>query len=121
MSETKFNVNGKDYDVPTDLTLGEMCDAERFFGVEFGNNETSGVRMAAALLWIAVARVDKTVTVEDIRALDPEVFMSLAREDDALPPESGADDSASPETSGVGSSPAGDDQDSTHELTGAPS
>lgn len=120
MAETKFNVNGRDYDVPTDLTLGEMCDAERFFGVEFGNNETSGVRMAAALLWVAVSRVDKTVTVADIRALDPEVFTSLGG-GDALPPASGAAESASPETSGDASSSAGDVPAETHGATGTPS
>jgi hypothetical protein len=83
-----FVVNGQIYEFPESLTMGEMCDAELHFGVEFGNNRTSGIRMIAAMLWIAVSRVDPTVTVEDIRALPPEVFESFSNlEDDAGPPD----------------------------------
>jgi hypothetical protein len=89
MTEEKkpsFVVNGQEYEVPTDLTLGEMCDAERYFGVEFGTDgNSSNVRMAAALLWVAVKRQNDTVTIDDIRALPPEVFKT-AGEDDASPP-----------------------------------
>lgn len=79
-----FSVNGKEYNLPTSLTVGEMCDAEGYFGVEFGT-EKQGLRMASALMWIAVRRVDPTVTVEDIRALPAEVFASVV-DADASPP-----------------------------------
>jgi hypothetical protein len=74
MAEGMFLVNGKEYPVVSDLTMGEMCDAEQLFGVEFGNPDRSGVRMMAALLWVSIHRVDDSVTVEDIRALPPETF-----------------------------------------------
>jgi hypothetical protein len=102
-----FRVNGKDYPVPTTFTVGEMCDAERYFGVEFGNEAVgSSMRMAAAMLWIAVRRDDPTVTVDDIRNLPPDVFSALGEE--SRPPET-------PEpTANNGSS--GDDSDSVSDL-----
>ena len=120
--ETKptFTVNGTEYELPTDLDLGEMCDAERFFGVEFGNQATSGIRMAAALLWIAIKRVDATVTVEDVRALPPEVFASMTTETDARPPEPSEKPPASNEASGGDSSNGAADLDSLPEPTGHP-
>lgn len=119
--EAAFRVNGVDYEIPSDLTLGEMCDAEKFFGVEFGNNETSGVRMAAAMLWIAIARVDKTVTVADVRALPPDVFESFNAAGDDVPPPSAADASDSAAITGGDLNNGGDGQDGTLEVTGAPS
>jgi hypothetical protein len=83
-----FIVNGVTYVFPEALDMGEMCDAEESFGVEFGNNRTSGIRMVAAMMWIAIKRVDPTITVEDIRALPPEVFEGFTNvEDDAGPPD----------------------------------
>jgi hypothetical protein len=105
-----FVVNGKEYDVPEDLTLGEMCDAERYFGVEFGTTtaNTSTVRMAAALLWVAVKRQDDTVTIDDIRALPPDVFK--VAEGDAGPPAlSVVEPNDSNATSGNGSNGGGGD------------
>jgi hypothetical protein len=81
-----FRVNGKDYPVPTTFTVGEMCDAERYFGVEFGEAATTSMRMAAAMLWIAIRREDPTVTVDDIRNLPPDVFSALG-EEGPRPPE----------------------------------
>jgi hypothetical protein len=122
--ETKpaFVVNGKTYPVPDDLTLGEMCDAERFFGVEFGAaQDRSSVRLAAALLWIAVRRHDNSVTVDDIRALPPDVF-TAATADDAGPPAPTTDaPSGSNETSGDDSRNGGGDPAAIPEPTGAPS
>jgi len=80
-----FKVHGKEYNLPTDLTTGEMCDAETEFGVEFGNTQSSGVRMAAAMIWLAIRRVDPKVTVEDIRSLPIDVFESFMGEDDPAP------------------------------------
>ena len=125
MAEAKFIVNGKEYLFPTDLTLGEMCDAETYFNVEFGNNETSGMRMAAALLWIAIKRspdpLDASVTVEDIRALPPEVFTRFEKEQgDASPPDR-AGQTGSAETSGNASRPDGGDPADAQLATGQPS
>jgi hypothetical protein len=121
--ETKpaFIVNGKTYDVPEDVTLGEMCDAERYFGVEFGTaSGTSTVRMAAALLWIAVKRQDDTVTVDDIRALPPDVFN--VEERDVGPPDlPAAEPNGSSGTSGDASNDGGGDPARIPVATGRPS
>jgi hypothetical protein len=122
MAKPKFVVNGKEYPVPEDLTLGEMCDAERFFGVEFGNNASSGFRMASSLLWIAIQREDPTVTVEDVRALPPEVFAAFA-EEESRPPKIGAGASEKPASgprSGAGSSNGGVDPADVLQATGQP-
>ena len=97
--------------------MGEMCDAEENFGVEFGNDRTSGVRMVAAMLWIAISRVDPTITVEDIRALPPEVFETFAgMEDDAGPPD--VKQNSTNGAFGSGSSTTGDDPDETPVVIG---
>jgi hypothetical protein len=115
-----FRVNGKDYEIPTSFNIGEMCDAERYFGVEFGSEDaTPGIRMAAAMLWIAIRRVDSTVSVDDIRSLPPSVFESLNGAGAARPPQNSADASssngASGEPSGLDTPPAPD-----RRLTGVP-
>jgi hypothetical protein len=98
-----FRVNGRDYAMPTSFTIGEMCDAERFFGVEFGAEAAgSSIRMAAALLWIAVHREDPTITVENIRSLPPEVFTTVGG-DDARPPEPTLENDGNNGTSGENS------------------
>ncbi len=79
-----FKVNGKDYNLVNDPDVGEMCDMEREFGVEFGS-QRSGVRTAAALMWISIRRVDPSVDVEDIRRLPLSVFEGI-HEDVADPP-----------------------------------
>lgn len=122
MAKPMFVVNGQEYPMPDELTLGEMCDAERFFGVEFGNNASSGVRMATALLWIAIHREDSTVTVEDIRALPPEVFEAVGK-GDVLPPAESANASetnGSSERSGASSRNGGDNQAVSLEAIGPP-
>jgi hypothetical protein len=123
--ETKpaFVVNGTTYPVPDDLTLGEMCDAERFFGVEFGTVATgaSNVRLMTALLWIAVRRQDANVTIDDIRNLPPDVFTN-AMADGVGPPAPAADaSSGSSETSGADSRNGGGDPAAIPEPSGAPS
>ena len=119
--EPAFEVNGRRYPVPTNLTLGEMCDAEQFFGVEFGENATAGVRMAAAMVWIAVRRVDASVTVDDIRDLPPDVFESV-ESDDARPPDeaTAVATSSSGSTSGDGSVTTSDDRETIPAISGVP-
>jgi hypothetical protein len=94
-----IRVNNKEYAFPpSDLTLGEMCDAEQYFGVDFNAGSQSGMRMTAALLWIAIRRQDKTVTVDDVRDLDPQVFAELAG-DNGNPPTSEPSVSSEPPSS----------------------
>lgn len=96
---SSFKIDGREYEVPEEFTLGEMCDMEQHFGVRFG--EETGVRMVAAMLYVAIRRVDATVTIDDIRSLSPEVLGELSAEvapDD--PPEEALVSSA---TSGGGS------------------
>lgn len=113
-----FKVHGKEYSLPTDLTMGEMCDAEREFGVEFGKVQSSGVRMAAAMIWLAIRRVDDSITVEDIRRLPIDVFESIVRADDAGPPDETNNGTFT--TSGEGSSLSGDDLEENPVLIGDP-
>jgi hypothetical protein len=64
--------------------------------------------MAAALLWVAISRQDSSVTIDDIRALPPDVFKTT--EDDAGPPDlPAAEPNGSSETSGDASSNGGED------------
>jgi hypothetical protein len=122
MAETEtpmFRVNGKDYAIPTSFTIGEMCDAERFFGVEFGAEAAgSSIRMAAALLWIAVHREDPSITVENIRSLPPEVFTAVGGEDDARPPEPTLENAGSNGTSGASSDNASDPEAVLQQISG---
>jgi hypothetical protein len=84
----KITVNGREITFPPeDPTMGEMADAENYFGVEWINPERSGMRITAAFLFIALKRVDKTVTVDDVRALDPAILKQLAGGDDSPPEE----------------------------------
>jgi hypothetical protein len=86
--QTRLRVNGREILFPpADITLGEMADAENFFGVDFGNPDKSGVRLMIALLYTAIKRIDQTVTVQDVRDLDPGILEQLAEGDDAGPPD----------------------------------
>lgn len=116
MSEPSFTVNGKNYNLPTDLTMGEMCDAEQHFGVEFGKPDQSSVRMAAAMIYISIRREDPTVTPDDIRELPLDVLEKLGA--DVIPPAESRSESNG--HSGESLSLAGDDPDGNHEPTGSP-
>jgi hypothetical protein len=118
MAEAKFVVNGKEYPIATDLTLGEMCDAERYFGVEFGNNATSGVRMSAAVLYFSIRRVDDSVTVDDVRALPPDVFNAFGEAPESDP--QNEDVTEKNDGSGGSSPDGGDAQDNSQSPTGPP-
>lgn len=114
-----FRVNGREYPIPEDINLGEMCDAERYFGVEFGENASTGMRMAVALLWIAIKREDPSVSVDDVRELPMDVFSEVGDVDPpALP--SDAADAEKNGSSGGDSPPIGGAQDAAPSLTGAP-
>lgn len=117
-----FKVNGRVYQIPTDLSLGEMCDAEREFGVEFGNQQTSSVRMLAALLWLAIRRVDDSVSADDIRDMPADVFADLdgIGDEAASPPAGGAEPNETPDGSGASSSNGSADLDNVPAPIGHP-
>lgn len=114
-----FEVNGKRYSLATNLTMGEMCDAEQFFGVSFGDpNAGMSIRMAAALMFISIRRQDPSVLVEDIRDLPAEVFESWLAEGDVGPP--AEENSGASEHSGLASGNGGVSQGDLPENTGSP-
>lgn len=116
-------VNGRAYAYPPEgIVLGEMCDIERYFDVEFGNSKSSGIRMAAGMLYIAIRREDPSVTPEDVRALPPEVLSALAGfgDVDAGPPEPVADESDLSVSPGDSSRNGGAAPDEDPSLTGDP-
>jgi len=113
-----FEVNGRRYGIVQDLTLGDMADAERYFGADFSDvNAGSSMRMAAALIWLSIRREDPTVTVEDIRELPSDIFSSFIAKGDAVPPAVGPGDSS--DSSGSPSSNGGDHPDEIQPPTGS--
>lgn len=104
---------------PEELNMGEMADAENYFAVDWTNPERSGMRLAAALLYIAIRRVDPTVTVDDVRRLDPNILQQIAGGDVNPPPSSETADSNGRSTS---DSPASGDAPpaATPASTGSP-
>jgi hypothetical protein len=117
-----FVVNGKEYPVPEKFDLGEMCDAENFFGVNFEDPGASRMRLITATLYIAIRRVDPSVTIDDVRAIDPEdLFAALQVQADAVPPSpppSSDEPSSTSDTSGSGSANGGGDPDKLPLATG---
>ena len=91
--------------------MGEMADAENFFGVEWGQPERSGMRITAAFLWIALKRKDPTVTVDDIRNLDPAVLQQLETGGDTNPPTAATPGSSEPSEPTSSGSSAGSEPD----------
>jgi len=120
-----FVVNGKEYPVPEKFDLGEMCDAENLFGVNFEDPVASRMRMITATLYIAIRRVDPTVTVEDIRAIDPEeLFAAMKVQAESTPPSpppSSEEPTSTKSISGSGSANGGGDPDKLPLATGQPS
>ena len=113
-----FEVNGKRYSLAADLTMGEMCDAEQFFGVSFGDPDAKpSIRLAAALMFLSIRRQDPTVTVEDIRSLPADVFESFLAAGDAGPP--AEENSESNASSGEPSANGGESLGELRRVTGS--
>ena len=68
-----FVVQGVEYEDPEDVDLGEMCEAEQHFGVDF-NAPNKSARMLTATIYIAVKRKNPLVTPEDIKKLKSDDF-----------------------------------------------
>lgn len=78
----QLRVNGKLYELPKKLTLGQAADIEQASGVAFGS--VGGVHALISLLWISMRREDPNVTLADVQALDfDEIEIG---EDEASPP-----------------------------------
>ena len=115
----RIKVNGREIEFPPeDLTMGEMCDAEDHFGVMWDKPNRSGIRLTAAMLWIAIRRVDSSVTVDDVRKLDPAILRQLEGDDSPPAEEPGSSESS---VSGESSSSNGSESsDSDPSPTGGP-
>jgi hypothetical protein len=117
-----FVVDGVEYAVPEKFNLGEMCDAETFFGVDLsksGNN----ARAIAASLYIAIRRVNEDVTPDDIRAMDleeVEVKMAEGAQPDPSTLEAEQKPNDSSATSGDDSRNGGGDPERIPAVTGQP-
>jgi hypothetical protein len=75
-----FRINNKTYEIPDDITLDEMCDAEEVFNKNFGERTTVTTKM---LIWIAVRRQGDQLEPEEIGGLKASAFDV---EGDAVPP-----------------------------------
>ncbi len=119
--QAQIRVNGREILFPpAQLTLGEMADAENYFGVDFSQVARSGLRLTAAMLFVAIRRVDPTVTVDDVRGLDPSVLEQLnAAGSGASPPDEAAP-SESSEPSANDSSTSSGHSGNGHSPTGSP-
>ncbi len=113
-----FTVYGKEYSIPEDFNIGEICDAEEQFGVVLGDSTKLGVRAAAAMMWIAIRRQDPTVTVEDIKAMPLDIFQSVITEDEESP--LGQPTVESSTSSGGSSTLNGETSDTDPVATGVP-
>ena len=69
-SEGKIVVEDKEYPFPQRLTIAESLDIERIV-IEGGGGQ---IHMTAAMVWIAMRRVDPGTTWEQVGELDLEDF-----------------------------------------------
>jgi hypothetical protein len=115
--EPKIVVNGKEYELPTSFTLGESADMEKITGQGY-ELEKGGALGLLAIAYVAVRRVDPSVTVDDIRSLT-DTQIDVLRDKDAEPvPPTSADDT--PVNSGPSSATSGSGSDDSPEPTPEP-
>lgn len=132
MNERKAQVvlHGKSYPLvgPSEFTLGDLVDCENHFGASYASEEMDA-RKLAGILYISVRRVDATVQPADVRNLTGaqleelnEQLQRWQQEDDASPPDSAPEASASESvsngSSGDSSSLASDVSDEAPSSTG---
>lgn len=68
MSDAAFVINGKTYPIPTELNLGELAEIEGITGQGYDLSKP-GAKGTLALAFIAVKRIDPTVTLSDLETL----------------------------------------------------
>lgn len=109
-SSPKFTLFGKEYPLvgPSDFSLGELCDAENYFGADFGDEDVSA-RKLAAILYTSVRRVDATVKPEHVRAMTAEDLAEVQKaleewQGDQRPPAESSEREQLPSENGSGES-----------------
>lgn len=118
----KINVNGREYDMPDEFTLGELADMEEITGQGYDMTRP-GVRGMIALAYIAIRRKDPRVTLEDVRNMGLDDIEAVEDEEQEVPPpppppdESGGNDS---KTNGYSSSGSDVLPAESRNATGAP-
>lgn len=89
--DPKLIVNGKEYPLPDSFTLGESADMEEITGQGYDLSK-GGARGLLALAYVAVRRVDSSITVDDIRELtDADIDVKQLEPEAPLPPATPAD------------------------------
>jgi hypothetical protein len=77
----KFKIWGKDYEIPDEFDMGELAEIEQITGQGYDMSRP-GALGTLALMYVAVRRVDPTVTVDALRKLKVE-DLNITREDEA--------------------------------------
>lgn len=106
MTEPGIRVNGRFYPTPSAFTLGEARTIKRMtglslpeFAVALGElDRKQDPDVYAAFVWVAIHRVDPTITPELVDTLEFDAITGEGEVEEARPP-------ASPMTSGSSNSP----------------
>lgn len=119
--EPKLNINGKEYAMPSSFTLGESADMEKITGQDY-DLAKGGALGLLAIAYVAVRRVDPSVTVDDIRLLtDADIEVVQPEDAKPLPPENAAGSTGSGGSSTQSSDGSSDDNpEETQGATGVP-
>lgn len=69
-------IDGTVFPVPDDgdFTFGELADMEEVAGAPLNQLPSGSVRATLAVMYVAMRRVDPTITVDQVRALTPDQF-----------------------------------------------
>ena len=84
-AEVGFEIRGTFYPLPSSYTLGEARLIKRVTGLDledFARQSASNPDVFAAVLLIAMQRVDPAVTIEDVESLDLEEIAESLRDPD---------------------------------------
>lgn len=76
-------ISGREYDIPTDLTLGELRRVKQSFGASLlgGVFDTSDPAVLASLAWISMHRVDPSITPAAVDELHLSAFEAVDTSD----------------------------------------
>lgn len=116
--EPKLVVNGREYPMPDSFLMGELADMEKITGQDYDLSK-GGVLGTLALAYVAIRRVDPTVTVDDIRNLSQDDFEIKGVS--VSPPAGGALNGSAPSSSGTSEPDSEQTPAKTPALTGTES
>lgn len=102
-----------EYEIPTDLTLGEMRTLKRFGVTDFSDVSAEDPDVLAGMLFIAMRRVNPAVTEDTIDKIPATAFDFV---DDETPEEAGP-----PPVAANGNAPAASASEKTPAVSGSPS